>query len=452
MPPIVEIYSVKEYVDRLDEISTGKILFDNQTGLRRVAFSRAVEDELERRYLLKQAELQRQLDAIIKAQALTATVKTGDKPFIITFIQMGQGDCCVVKTPGGKIMLIDCGTTSANESAVTDITKVTIDADWSDKNGIDKAEPATLNVPEPAALVKRVQTILAQDLLLGTRKKIDYLILTHSDKDHYNKLQAVLGDTMQFGEVYHSNNLSEYSTASIATFIGTNALDANKIYRVAHNDPKSKKVELTTPSDVVLVVNQDVNGGYRILNEDNCKIWLMASDVTDSCVTNPPDDGGATDANKRSIVTLIEVFGKKILICGDATRVTEKYLLDTSAETCKDVDILQAPHHGSDTTSSSGNFVAKTNPRNVVVSASRKDNQHSLPQQNTLRAYFRKMKASGHAELGSDHMIFYWARSGSNIHVFSLVKRPIYTTGSQNSFGWTILKKKDKVEMTYVDI
>lgn len=395
----------------------------------------------------KAKELQNQVQQARKQARLKANVD--DKAFTIALIQMGQGDCFVIFTPGGKIIMIDCGTTASDEDRGGQTYKTNVDDNWSDQ------ELTAANIP----LLPIMDLSLRLKAVLGTKNKIDYLILTHSDRDHYNQLKGLLGTSMKFGEVYHSDELSNYSANGTAAYIRSQAESADKIFRVIHNDPKSKKIKLQPEKGNALELDQESNRGYLLLDEDNCKIWFLASDVTFNSVSsldNPITDDDSTQQNRGSLVTLIEVFGKKILICGDATIVTEQYLLATSEdasnkEAYKDLDILQVPHHGTRLTSSSQDFVDHTNPRNVAVSSARKDQQHRLPQQSTLRRYFWNMRDSKRPLEDKDHEILYWmqGRGGSPIHCWSTLKRPIYVTGSQGSFGWTISRTDATVKMEY---
>jgi beta-lactamase superfamily II metal-dependent hydrolase len=450
--PIV-VSTAAEYLDYEDAIlSIGNyVVYKGAIGrMRPRERDEAIAAERERRLQAQREELARERARVRQLQAMAAMKKTDDKAFMIGFIQMGQGDCCVIVTPGGKAIMIDCGTTSSTEVRLPkeEVWNITVDADWSDE-GPRKAKKIEIEVPVATDFIARIRSVLRKDYLLGTRTKIDYLIMTHPDGDHYNVLKELFdGTTIKFGEVYHSNALSAYSTNGTSDFIQSHAEDPDRIFRVIHNDPNSRKIKLRTLKGVEVEEDQEPNRGYLLLNEDNCKIWFLASDVTTTSVPNPPQDA-SNDTNRGSLVTLIETFGKKIMICGDATRITEKYLLATSGDAFKDLEILQAPHHGSDSTSSSPLFVAKANPRNVAVSASRKDNQHNLPQQESLRAFFRKMKTSDYPE-ATDHEIFYWARGfGASIYSYSVLKRSIYTTGSQGSFGWMIFRDGGGVKMTY---
>lgn len=452
------ITNAEEEVDYEDQSARwGLLAFpgysEAYTSVSRRERARLKADVRKRRLLAQQKALALQRARVRKLQAMAPTIKKTDgKSFIIGFIQMGQGDCCVIVTPGGKVIMIDCGTTASTEARLPkeEVWQTTVDADWSDE-GSERATKVEIDAPIATDFITRVRTVLTKDYLLGSRNKIDYLILTHPDKDHYNVLSQLFdGTAIKFGEVYHSNDLSAYKSKKTSNLIQSHAEDTGKIFRVTHNDRNSRKIKLRTLAGVEVELNQESNRGYLLLNEDNLKIWFLASDVTPASVIDPDDDK-SNDTNRGSLVTLIETFGKKIMICGDATRTTEKYLLATSGNAFKDLDILQAPHHGSDSTSSSDDFVAKTNPRNVAVSASRKDNQHNLPQQKTLRAYFRKMRASGYPE-ATDHEILYWARGRLNslVYSWSTLKRPIYITGSEGSFGWRILRDGGEVKMTHV--
>jgi len=391
----------------------------------------------------REEELRKQVEQARKQPKLVAN--TVDKAFTIAFIQMGQGDCFVIFTPGGKIIMIDCGSTASDEDRAGQTFKTSVDDTWSEKDDLEKAVIPLLPEMDVRQRVKA---------LLGTKNKIDYLILTHYDRDHYNQLEEVLGNNMKFGEVYHSGTLAQYSVNKTAAYIRSHAENADKILRVIHNDPESKKIKLKPEKGNALEMDQEPNRGYLLLDEANCKIWFLASDVTFDSVSgleNPVTFDDSTDANRGSLVTLVEAFGKKILICGDATIVTEQYLLATSKEAFKDLDILQVPHHGTRLTSSSQDFVDHTNPRFVAVSSARKDQQHHLPQQATLRKYFLNMKASKRPLEAKDFEILYWmlGRRGAPIHCWSTLRRAIYITGSQGSFGWTIYRTGGDVKMEY---
>lgn len=71
--------------------------------------------------------------------------------------------------------------------------------------------------------------------------------------------------------------------------------------------------------------------------------------------------------NNSSCVLLIEAAGQRVLLTGDIEAVAERWLLDNYGDQLR-VDVLQAPHHGS-RSSSSAAFVQATAARWVVMSA-----------------------------------------------------------------------------------
>jgi len=82
--------------------------------------------------------------------------------------------------------------------------------------------------------------------------------------------------------------------------------------------------------------------------------------------------------NDDSLVLLLEHEGTRILLTGDIEEAAESWL----ASTLPSVDLIQAPHHGSRTSSSAGLVVA-TNPTWVVISCGL-ENRYGHPHPGTL--------------------------------------------------------------------
>jgi len=82
--------------------------------------------------------------------------------------------------------------------------------------------------------------------------------------------------------------------------------------------------------------------------------------------------------NGNSLVTRIEYNNVKFLFTADATHKTEKWLVDNKAGLI-DVDIMNAPHHGTQHASTES-FVENTSPKIVVFSAN-VGNTHGHPSQ-----------------------------------------------------------------------
>jgi hypothetical protein len=154
------------------------------------------DETQEREDLLK--ELQQLKDKILTvdrsiAVATRPTAPLGnrnDNHLHIAFIQMGQGDCTLISTPRGQTILIDCGST-ATESA---------DTSWPDYQ-------------------RRVRGIVYGPKFLHNYNKVDVLILTHPDQDHYNMLESMLNDSVQIERCFHSCAFSGYSQYQQSTWI-----------------------------------------------------------------------------------------------------------------------------------------------------------------------------------------------------------------------------------------
>jgi beta-lactamase superfamily II metal-dependent hydrolase len=146
--------------------------------------------------------------------------------------------------------------------------------------------------------------------------------------------------------------------------------------------------------------------------------------------------GGSS--NRGSIVTLIEAFGKKILICGDATVNTERFLLNTVKDRLQNLTVLQVGHHGSINTSSSQEFAEWVNPEIAVASAGELIPLHHLPSKAALDQYVQLMTDAGRT-VTKPHETYSWEAEamGSYIPAHPFYTQAVYTTGSYNSYELT---------------
>ncbi|MFL0799579.1 MAG: DNA internalization-related competence protein ComEC/Rec2 [Agarilytica sp.] len=118
---------------------------------------------------------------------------------------------------------------------------------------------------------------------------------------------------------------------------------------------------------------------------------------------------GDSSSNNDSCVLLVEVADLTILLAGDIEKEVELALVN-GGHLPKDIDILIAPHHGSNTSSSS-DFLKWLNPKDIVVSAGYL-NRYRHPSKAVLRRYenigARVWNTAVHGavtvELESDHI------------------------------------------------
>ncbi len=169
-----------------------------------------------------------------------------------------------------------------------------------------------------------------------------------------------------------------------------------------------------------------------------CDISILASNVYVPCAQTGSAWRDGTDENRHSIVLLIEAFGRKIMICGDATGGTEEFIMRAYPDV-KDLDVLQIPHHGSDVTSSTPAFVARMNPESCIISAPRDARQHGHPCSSVIEAYRNNPRIGKNLPA---HTIYYKERDGQYKSQKSSVEEQItdaiYITGSYGSCALTV--------------
>ncbi|GAA4198616.1 hypothetical protein GCM10022252_49390 [Streptosporangium oxazolinicum] len=361
-----------------------------------------------------------------------------DVNFHAAFIQMGQGDCTIMCTPEGRIVMVDCGSDSYRE-VITD------DEDLPDAGEDEDEDEEKETAGDREALRRIISGTLNHAKFLKSSNTVDLLILTHPDADHYNKLSAVMDDSVEFLKVYHSKPRAAYAKGSTSAWILNHAADERLIFEVDHHENGGDQViELNgetvpepdededPPEGGVL----DGDGGILILDEPNCKISLLSGNVN----TIAHKDH-STPANRGSLVVLIELFGKKkLLMSGDATLNTEQYVVDYHADRIKGVDLATASHHASDNTSSLPAYVRAVQPKQLLVSAGKQIRMHHLPSEAVLDRYKDVMKK---AEKIPEHTLYFWSKGKLNSYFPESEKTtlPIYITGSRGTWQYSILAK-----------
>jgi beta-lactamase superfamily II metal-dependent hydrolase len=371
------------------------------------------ENATERKQLLddEEAEIKKEQDAVAallaaqkSARVFSPTPGTrNDGQFHLTFVQMGQGDCIIMATPQGSVIVVDCGTNSKEQGNI--------------------------------AFKRRVQPIVNSAKFLKNDKNIDVLVLTHPDSDHYDQLATVFGmNQVKVGAVYHIFSIGDYRSG--AQWVRKHVAHERFIYKAVHNKDGGIGAITLEGNDVpaggagAKVGQLDAGGGIRILDEPDCKVAILAADVY---LDYAKDNDGADHKNRGSIVLLIEVFGKKVLLCGDATRSTEHYLLKVRNDSrLSEVDIVHVAHHGSDLTSSGIDFVQKVNPKLMaVISAGKKGVvSHHLPSWKVVDRYVAQFAAAGRAKVAKHVTLAY--DTGLSLYLSQPKEQeyPVYVTGS----------------------
>ncbi|MFW3899038.1 ComEC/Rec2 family competence protein [Pseudomonas bharatica] len=260
-------------------------------------------------------------------------------PLRILFIDIGQGNATLVIGPGNESILIDCG--SVTEDAIAD--ELVINA------------------------TKAINGYLEKE------NHLDYLIISHPDKDHVNKVEKVLRG-FSIGKVLcGGRNVSNYSGSGKGDLAGflkeidiklvDCLINEGALYSEAPNLPADQRlVQTRTPGFDVFIVcaNAPVASGSTIstfleLNsakpgtEANCSSVVVCIRYKD-----PTYDGGTYD---------------QVLVCADATFSTEYQILAKSGWAGHlQSFLLSGGHHGS-ADSFSPRFLREVNASFVHFSA-----------------------------------------------------------------------------------
>jgi competence protein ComEC len=162
------------------------------------------------------------------------------------------------------------------------------------------------SIQNPMRAERAIETVLWN----RGHHRIDGLIISHADIDHYNAAPGLL-ERIPVGTV----------------FAGRSFLDFQQ-------EPVRECCEAAFREGVPIRL---VGEGDRFAIGDDVMIRIL----------HPPDPweaGSQTSDNAHSLVVLVEYAGRRILLTGDLEKEGLKRLL---ARQRLDVDVLQTPHHGS---------------------------------------------------------------------------------------------------------
>ncbi|GAB2857475.1 hypothetical protein GCM10022221_66340 [Actinocorallia aurea] len=323
----------------------------------------------------------------------------GDGNFYLSILPVGQGDCTIMMSPQGRFIMIDCGTTATDGTGTKSL--------------------------------EECREILGQPRFMLNHQRVHALIMTHPDKDHYCWIPAIFEETAAVYEsVYHSQELSSYACdhgVNMMKHLRERGASARRVQHCLdrNGDPvrtlrgrpipqDDRKGNLGEPAFMV----GDV---IRILDEEHCKVDILAAGVTRS-----RDDDGADPDNIGSIVTLITAFSERILIVGDATFSTEDYLMNHHRAKIQDLELIQVGHHGSEVTSSQERYIALTNPNTAVICAAATSGKNHLPSMDVVMNWEISMRRLRNRVV-DDHPVPCWS-AGSNRSYPT--NQPIWSTGT----------------------
>lgn len=202
-----------------------------------------------------------------------------------TFLAVGHGGCTVLETPDGRTLLYDAGSLAGPDVARRQIAPFL----W--QRGI---------------------------------RRIDEVIFSHADLDHFNGIVDLL-DRFTIGQVTYTPSFADKPSPGV-----------QHVLRIL----RERGISMRT-----------VKAGDR----------LTVGDTTLE-VLHPPTIGPAGNENARSLVLLVRHEGHRLLLTGDLEGTGLRRLLDMPP---RRVEVLMAPHHGSHLTNTA-ELAQWARPRVVV--------------------------------------------------------------------------------------
>lgn len=236
----------------------------------------------------------------------------------VIYMDAGQGDCTLITFPNGTIWMVDCGS-------------------------IKNADVAG-------------DAIVAQLTRVVSSGRIDTLILTHPDQDHYNLLSTVYdpakGPIKTIGQIIYGGNIDQYK----------NQLDNNFTYKLLKNGLSAlypRIAKIISPARQANWVPSGISPRGLVIG--GVTVNFLYTNLT----------LGRSSTNNTSITLMLTYQGFKYFLMGDAEEPVEKAIIKawgTRISGKAGGAVLKLGHHGSNS-STSKDWVEAIEPTYVVVSA-----------------------------------------------------------------------------------
>lgn len=247
---------------------------------------------------------------------------TDHDQFEVTFFDVGQGNCTLVRCPNGGPLLVDCGSSGG-------LTK--------------KRKKSTT-----------IQTKICDRLkeyIRGNTKNIINVLISHPDKDHFNWVADVLDN-------------SNFSKTNIKIVLGGSYQFEENYQKIDASGPATYKKNFYN-----LLEKRNVECKYAY--QTNIDTFFNLGNV--SCKLLSTLETG--DSNDISVVLKLSYNNYSFMLTGDATEVTTNHILEEhyvnevlNTEDLR-VTVLQASHHGADTEGSNNiSWLRHTNPQCFILS------------------------------------------------------------------------------------
>jgi competence protein ComEC len=253
--------------------------------------------------------------------------------FSVHYIDVGQGDCTLIRLGDGKCMLIDTG--AKDDYNFSNITKI-----------LESYKISTIN----------------------------YLVLTHPDIDHVGNAQRICQE-YKIEKAFIPNILDKESYTSF-----------NLAY--AELVKQNTSIEYSSIYSSIKATNYY----FAFLSPCSTSGAIDGNYYTDFNLTKNPSD---IQVNDLSPIIYLEYLGLRFLFTGDASKNQEGSVIDNYNSkiyenvhgkniNLYDVDFLKVAHHGS-SDSCSSKFLDIVSPKNAVISVGG-GNNYGHPAPTTINA------------------------------------------------------------------
>jgi beta-lactamase superfamily II metal-dependent hydrolase len=331
-----------------------------------------------------------------------------DDTLTVAFLSVGSGDCIVIKTPAGHVFVVDCGSRKRPEGPyrkrIQDVFKTCFLK--SDTPGAKHNLKAMILTHPDRDHYNEIVPVLAP--IINKIEDLFYSLDLRSYNDKAAKDDEEEPTPPSSSSSTSSSSSSSSSTSSTSTGVATGGGDppaktfqflaghAVRKHRVTINsDTPSLETDSAAANKTPPYAPDKATKSITVHKENwhgsTCEIILLAagvtkksqSDLTFTAAESRKDKTGTRDryakplkasgrtpapTNTASIVTLVKARDKKLLLCGDATYLTELYLLQNHLAEITKVDVAQIEHHGAGTAHGAGIYVEKLDPFFAAVS------------------------------------------------------------------------------------
>ena len=289
----------------------------------------------------------------------------GEGELSFHMIDVGQGDWLLILLPDGKEMLMDAG-----------------------------------NVSGSATKYNQYKTYMDQYITDG---QIDYVFLTHSDKDHVTYMDEIFRDyvvdNLYMPALYSTNALITESSvpANRLKVLDDSGVDKTKAHVNSTEYANFFLKAFNSTCNIYLNLELDIDNDPTTLDEHS---KIIAADNTYSFTFffenldfYNSDDFETSNSSKSSHLkngvsptTILEYNGKRIVLTGDSNGYNEPYMVQRMKDYYGgviDCDVLKVAHHGSHE-GSSKNYLDEVNCEYAMISCNSSGNTFKHPRQDAL--------------------------------------------------------------------